>query len=125
MAQDLRADATVGAVTFADRLADAVDRKRSQLVVGLDPPAPLLPGALRGDGPVDPVLPACRRFGTGIFCLVKTSNAGGADIQDLALSDGRQVWQHVAELVAAWGEEFVGERGLSSVGAGVGATEPP
>jgi orotidine-5'-phosphate decarboxylase len=45
-------------------------------------------------------------------------------VQDLALTDGRQVWHHVAELVAGWGEELVGERGLSSVGAVVGATYP-
>ena len=31
---------------------------------------------------------------------------------------------HVAALVAEWGEELVGERGLSSVGAVVGATYP-
>jgi orotidine-5'-phosphate decarboxylase len=60
----------------------------------------------------------------GIFCLVKTSNEGVADIQDLALSDGKPLWQHVASLVAEWGEELVGERGLSSVGAVVGATHP-
>ena len=41
-----------------------------------------------------------------------------------ALSDGRRVWQHVAELVREWGEELVGERGLSAVGAVVGATYP-
>jgi orotidine-5'-phosphate decarboxylase len=55
---------------------------------------------------------------------VKTSNAGSADIQDLALSDGRRVWQQVAELVNEWGSGLVGKRGLSSVGAVVGATYP-
>src|SRR5207248_4131263 len=60
----------------------------------------------------------------GLFCLVKTSNAGGVDVQDLQLSDGRPVWQHVAMLVAELGEEVVGERGLSSIGAVVGATFP-
>lgn len=34
------------------------------------------------------------------------------------------MWQHVARLVAEWGEDLVGERGLSSVGAVVGATHP-
>ena len=34
---------------FADRLAEAVERKRSQLVVGLDPRPDLLPVELRGD----------------------------------------------------------------------------
>jgi orotidine-5'-phosphate decarboxylase len=77
-----------------------------------------------GSDSIEPFVAACRRSGNGIFCLVKTSNAGSADIQDAALSDGRRVWQHVAELVAEWGRELVGERGLSSVGAVVGATYP-
>ena len=77
-----------------------------------------------GRDAVEPFLAACRRGGAGIFCVVKTSNAGGAEVQDLILSDGRHVWHQVAELVAEWGEEFVGERGLSSVGAVVGATYP-
>ena len=73
---------------------------------------------------MEPFLQACRRSGAGIFCLVKTSNAGGADVQDLTLSDGRPLWQQVATLVKEWGEELVGEHGLSSVGAVVGATHP-
>src|SRR5919202_1507795 len=66
---------------------------------------------------------AARRHGTGIFVLVKTSNAGG-DVQDVMLSDGRPLWHHVARLVSEWGEELVGEGGLSSVGAVIGATHP-
>jgi orotidine-5'-phosphate decarboxylase len=230
MAQEVEAGArsAVGVTTFGDRVAAAVDAKRSQLLVGLDPRPELLPVELRGDiyrsrasaadaverfcrglvdavapyvvgvkaqlayfetlgadgvrafeavceyaraanllvladakrgdigstarayadayleeredrpPPVDaltvnpylgsdsiePFLAACRRSGNGIFCLVKTSNAGSADIQDAALSDGRRVWQLVSELVAEWGRELVGERGLSSVGAVVGATYP-
>ena len=77
-----------------------------------------------GRDSLEPFLAACRREGAGIFCLVKTSNEGVADIQDLALSDGRPLWQHVARLVAEWGEEVVGDSGLSSVGAVVGATHP-
>jgi orotidine-5'-phosphate decarboxylase len=50
-------------MTFADRLAEEVERKRSQLVVGLDPRRDLLPIELRGDvarfccGIVDAVAP--------------------------------------------------------------------
>lgn len=77
-----------------------------------------------GRDSLDPFLQACRLWGAGLFCLVKTSNAGSADIQDLTLSDGRPLWQHVARLVGEWGEDLVGEHGLSSVGAVVGATHP-
>jgi orotidine-5'-phosphate decarboxylase len=203
----------VATLTFADRLAAEVERKRSQLVVGLDPMPDLVPVELRGDvsrfccgivdavaphavavkpqlaffealgaegiaafeevceyarraglvviadgkrgdigstarayaaayiegdepradaltvnpwlgrESVEPYLAAARRYGTGIFCVVKTSNAGG-DVQDVKLSDGRLMWHHVASLVAEWGEDLVGEHGLSSVGAVVGATHP-
>ena len=53
----------VATLTFADRLAAAVERKRSQLVVGLDPQVDLLPVELRGDvsrfccGIIDSVAP--------------------------------------------------------------------
>jgi orotidine-5'-phosphate decarboxylase len=40
------------------------------------------------------------------------------------LKDGRPMWHHVAGLVDEWGEETVGDNGLSSVGAVVGATHP-
>ena len=60
----------------------------------------------------------------GVLALVKTSNPGSADVQDLQLEDGRPLWQHVAENVAEWGADLIGEVGLSSVGAVVGATHP-
>lgn len=77
-----------------------------------------------GTDSVDPFLAACRRHGAGVFFLVRTSNAGARDIQDAILSDGTPVWRHVAELVREWGEDLVGERGISSAGAVVGATVP-
>ncbi|MFN8223262.1 MAG: orotidine-5'-phosphate decarboxylase [Gaiellales bacterium] len=77
-----------------------------------------------GRDSVDPFLAACRRDGAGLFVLVRTSNAGARDIQDSILADGRPVWRHVADLVDDWGEELVGDHGLSSVGAVVGATVP-
>ncbi len=93
------------------------------------PDAPALADALTvspylGRDSVDPFLAACRRDGAGLFLLVRTSNAGAAELQDAVLSDGRPLWHHVAGLVHVWGEELVGEQGLSSVGAVVGATVP-
>src|ERR687884_2312545 len=192
MAHDLKAERAVGTAPFGDRLAEAVERKRSQLVVGLDPRPELLPVELRGDahlgrehaaeaiarfcngivdavGPyvvavkpqlaffealgsdgvrafedvcayaraaellviadgkrgdvgstarayaaaylerrdaeppladaltvnpylgrdaAEPFLASCRRARGGIFCVLKTSNTGGGEIQDLELSDG-------------------------------------
>jgi orotidine-5'-phosphate decarboxylase len=72
----------------------------------------------------DSLEPFFARDGLGVFVLVKTSNPSSADVQDLPLADGRPLWQHVAGLVDRWGAELVGESGLSSVGAVVGATFP-
>src|SRR5919204_96016 len=228
MAHELQAEQAVAMARFGDRVAEAVERKRSQVLVGLDPRPDLLPVELRGDAhlgrehaaeacarfcrglvdavapyvvavkpqlaffealgadgirafeevcgyaraaellvvadgkrgdvgstarayaaaylerrdtqppladaltvnpylgrdAVEPFLAACRRDGGGIFCVLKTSNAGSGEIQDLALSDGRPLWHQVARLVREWGEGLVGDRGLTSVGAVVGATHP-
>jgi orotidine-5'-phosphate decarboxylase len=80
--------------------------------------------AFLGHDSVEPFLAACRRHGAGVFLLVRTSNSGAADVQDLLLSDGRPLWQYLAALVHEWGQPLVGERGMSSVGAVVGATYP-
>jgi orotidine-5'-phosphate decarboxylase len=77
-----------------------------------------------GHDSVEPFLAATRRHGAGVFFLVRTSNAGAVDIQDATLSDGRPLWTYVAELVAGWGEPYIGDNGLSSIGAVVGATHP-
>jgi orotidine-5'-phosphate decarboxylase len=77
-----------------------------------------------GHDSVEPFLAACRRHGAGVFFLLRNSNAGGADIQELALSDGRPLWHQVAELLSEWGAPLVGDAGMSSVGAIVGATYP-
>ena len=76
-----------------------------------------------GGDSLEPFLLACGA-GSGLFVLVRTSNPGAADLQEQRLADGRRVWERTAELVAGWGAALVGESGLSSVGAVIGATSP-
>jgi orotidine-5'-phosphate decarboxylase len=117
IADGKRGDIGSTARAYADAYLEAGDSDR--------PPVDALTvNTYLGSDSIEPFLAACRRSGAGLFCLVKTSNAGSADVQDLALSDGRRVWQQVAELVAEWGRDLVGDHGLSSVGAVVGATYP-
>src|ERR671932_2771149 len=65
-------DTAAATVTFPDRLAEAVERKRTQLVVGLDPRLDLLPIELRGDAHVGRAEGAgeCARFCCGIVDAV-------------------------------------------------------
>ena len=123
---------TAGLLVVADaKRGDVASTARAYAAAYLEPrgAGPPLADAMTGNpylgsDAVEPFLSACRRDGAGIFCLVKTSNPGGADVQDLVLTDGRPLWQQVARLVDEWGQDAVGERGLSSVGAVVGATHP-
>ena len=121
-----------GLLVIADaKRGDIGSTARAYAAAFLEPrgPEPPLADALTvnpylGSDSIDPFLSACRNHGAGLFCLVRTSNAGGRDLQDAILSDGTPVWRHVAGLVDEWGADFVGERGMSSVGAVVGATVP-
>ena len=74
---------------------------------------------------LEPFLKRCREDGRGCFVLVKTSNPGSADLQDLEVGNLR-VFEEVAILVRGWAaaEGLVGARGWSSMGAVVGATHP-
>src|SRR5205809_7800288 len=72
MAHDVQAEQAVGMARFGDRVAEAVERKRSQLVVGLDPALELLPVELRGDAHLgaDHAADAVARFCRGIVDAV-------------------------------------------------------
>ena len=61
-----------------------------------------------------------------MLLLVRTSNPGAADFEDLDLAGGNseKLWERVAGMVDELGRVNVGEGGLSDVGAVVGATEP-
>ena len=72
----------------------------------------------------DSLEPFFAHEGLGVLAILKTSNPGSADIQDLPLADGRPLWQHIAVLLDRWGEDLVGANGLSRLGAVVGATHP-
>jgi orotidine-5'-phosphate decarboxylase len=81
-----------------------------------------------GRDAVEPFLESARRVGAGLFVLVRTSNPGAGQFQDLIVSSGatppRPLYQYVGEAVAGWARENVGVCGLSDVGAVVGATYP-
>jgi orotidine-5'-phosphate decarboxylase len=90
---------------------------------------------LLGGDAIEPFVTGARAAGAGVLLLVRTSNPGAADVQDLELAPSDRgsaarrsagtVWEHLAALVEELGAECVGEAsGISDVGAVVGATEP-
>jgi orotidine-5'-phosphate decarboxylase len=65
----------------------------------------------------DSLQPFLDRDEKGIFVLCRTSNSGGADLQDLELESGETVYERVAGLAQAWNTD-------DNVGLVVGATAP-
>ena len=76
-----------------------------------------------GEDSLEPFFEAAEANGRGVFVLVKTSNAGGADVQDLDVGD-RTVCDVVAGILARRCARHVGARGYGEIGAVVGATFP-
>jgi orotidine-5'-phosphate decarboxylase len=101
-----------------------------------------------GTDGIEPFARACRETGKSVFVLVKTSNASSAELQDLEVEEvpanvalrgksamgdvarafaglaNMPLYEQVANYVEVWGNDLVGERGYSAVGAVVGATHP-
>jgi orotidine-5'-phosphate decarboxylase len=78
---------------------------------------------LLGRDALEPLVEGAAAAGAGCFCLVRTSNPGAAELQDVPAPDA-PFHEHLARLVAELGEAQRGEHGLSSVGAVTGATRP-
>jgi orotidine-5'-phosphate decarboxylase len=76
-----------------------------------------------GRDAVEPFLESARRSGRGVFVLVRTSNPGAGQFQDLDCG-GWPLFRHVAEAVGSWARERLGASGFGDVGAVVGATYP-
>jgi orotidine-5'-phosphate decarboxylase len=105
----------------------------SALLGGCESPFGRLPGLgaemvtvnpLMGVDALAPFVTTAREVGAGVLVLVRTSNPGAADVEDLALAGVGKVWERIAEIVARLGEDAPGETGLGDVGAVVGATAP-
>jgi orotidine-5'-phosphate decarboxylase len=79
-----------------------------------------------GADALQPFVDRAARHGKGLYVLVRTSNPGGADLQELAVAgEDLRIFQKTAAMVRELGAPHVSaETGLSLVGAVVGATTP-
>ena len=121
LADGKRGDVPVTAAAYAQSLLGEVETPWGA-VRGLGADAITVNPLLGGDA-LEPFVAAAQVAGAGIFSLVRTSNPGAADLQD-RLVDGRPLHELLAELVATRAGRLGGERGLSGMGAVVGATAP-
>ncbi|MCS7016781.1 MAG: orotidine-5'-phosphate decarboxylase [Gemmatales bacterium] len=72
---------------------------------------------------LEPFVTLARVLKRGVFVLVRTSNLGAKDYQDLDCG-GKKLYEHVAEHVEQWARETKGVSGFGAIGAVAGATQP-
>lgn len=77
-----------------------------------------------GSDSIKPFVDECVNNNRGIFVLVKTSNGGSGEIQDVKTATGATVSQKLAKYVQSQAGLFKTQRGYSPIGAVVGATYP-
>jgi orotidine-5'-phosphate decarboxylase len=78
---------------------------------------------LLGGDALEPLLGAAEAAGGALFCLVRTSNPGAADVLDLPAPEA-PLFERLARMVAERADRLSSAAGLSGFGAVVGATEP-
>jgi orotidine-5'-phosphate decarboxylase len=121
IADGKRGDVPVTAAAYAQALVGETPTPWGP-VAGLGADA-FTANPLLGLDALEPLVAAAAAAGAGVFALVRTSNPGAADVEDLPAPE-RPLHERLAELVDGLSGRLEGESGLSGMGAVVGATEP-
>jgi orotidine-5'-phosphate decarboxylase len=120
LADAKRGDIDVSATAYAQALSGSTETPFGR-VPGLGADA-FTASPYLGRDALAALVAVARPLGAGVFVLVRTSNPGARDLQELELAGGGPVWARAAALVDDLGEP--GAAGLSDVGAVTGATAP-
>ena len=121
IADGKRGDVPVTAQAYAQAMVGSTPSPFGE-VAGLGADA-FTVNPLMGRDSLEPPVEAAESAGAGVFALVRTSNPGAADIEDLETPAG-PVHEQLARMVDGFGDRLAGRSGLSGMGAVVGATEP-
>ncbi len=121
LADAKRGDIDVSALAYAQSLLGTTPTPFGD-VPGLGADA-MTANPYMGVDTLAPLLQTARAAGAGVFVLVRTSNPGAADFEDLELADGSRLWEQVARRVHALGQAGP-VSGLADACAVVGATAP-
>lgn len=124
IADGKRGDVPVTAAAYAQALFGSTSSPWGD-IQGLGADAATVNPLLGADS-LEPIVEQAVAAGAGVFALVRTSNPGAEDIEALEVrgTDDATVTDHLARLVENVGASSVGTKGLSSLGAVVGATAP-
>jgi len=121
IADGKRGDVPVTAAAYAQALVGETPTPWGP-VAGLGADA-FTANPLLGRDALEPLVAAAAESGAGIFALVRTSNPGAADVEDLPAPE-QPLHERLAAIVAELAPRLAGSGELSGMGAVVGATEP-
>jgi orotidine-5'-phosphate decarboxylase len=121
IADGKRGDVPVTAAAYAQSLLGQTPTPWGP-VAGLGADA-VTANPLLGLDALEPFVAAAESSGAGVFALVRTSNPGAKDVQDLP-APHQPLHERLARLVDGLSGRLLGQNGLSGMGAVVGATEP-
>jgi len=116
IADGKRGDVPVTAAAYAQALAGETASPNGA-IAGLGADA-FTANPLLGIDALEPLIAT----GAGVFVVVRSSNPGAADLQDLELAAGGVLWEQIARIVDQLGTPRA--CGLADVGAVFGATGP-
>jgi|SaaInlStandDraft_1057018.scaffolds.fasta_scaffold08741_1 orotidine-5'-phosphate decarboxylase len=77
-----------------------------------------------GEDSLTPFFERCQKYEKGVYLLLHTSNPGSTDLQEWEGKGAKKVYQHLADLMDRWQDQFTPTEKWSSIGAVVGATWP-
>ena len=71
---------------------------------------------------IEPYMPYMESGNKGVFVLVRTSNPGAEDIENIDTKDNSKVYKVVGDKLTKMGESVKGECGYSAIGGVIGCT---
>ena len=71
---------------------------------------------------IEPYLPYMKEGKKGVFVLVRTSNKGAEDFENLDLVDGRKLFNAVGDKLTEMGQQVKGKYGYTQIGGVIGCT---
>lgn len=71
---------------------------------------------------IEPYMPYMKEQNKGVFVLVRTSNAGAEDFENLDIVNGKKLYNSVGDKITEMAQQVKGKYGYTSIGGVIGCT---
>lgn len=72
---------------------------------------------------IEPYLNYVKNKDKGLFILLRTSNRGAEDIEDIISCENKRIYNHIGEKIDTLSKRYMGKYGYSSIGLVAGCTD--